>query len=518
MASSWLSPQQHFLQKILCYRPEFLPTKSPAGVAEILYRFLHQIEPTTGESVPPVFGQGKLWVYYPAQCRWLPFFPEELCSLVARWDGVEINGTDKVFNAADDQKIVRMLIDKAVSNLAYGRDRQGNEWISEGETGVAFADSFFCVKKDGRKLALVATAPHHADRTMFGFDIPAPEIPNIPSDLDSESWAKTMLHYLKESGAEYLHKYLSTIWEGDPDMYENIRFLAQFAGVALLGRATDQRFMRALILQGIPGTGKSTFIKMLLGLFPEGSTSSVSPHVFAEQDRISSMAGSRFNYIEELSKEPIRSDSALREIFDGARVQVRDPYVKNYFFSPQCAHLFACNRLPNIPGADKATWRRLAVLKLNRVFRDGSEQVENIEREIAENEKQQLIAWALAGATDAFYHNRYLIPKTAEAHLAEWSKDADSVSVYIAEECSDDETGKPLLVQRSADGIKRSELYACYYNWCKESGYSPVSIGEFEIRAQSQGVDVVKRSVKFCLIAQNEVGKARMARVETSVL
>jgi P4 family phage/plasmid primase-like protien len=515
---NWYAPQQRFLQNILNYRPDELPSKSSAAVAEVLYQFLHQEEPATREKVPPVFGLGEVWVYFPVQRRWLSVFPEELRALVGRWDGVHITGTDKVFRADNPKQIVEMLIDKAYANLAYGRDRQKNEWVAMGETGVSFADAFFCVKQEARTLSLVALAPHHTDRTMFGFDFDAPSIPSIPSDVTSEVWSKTMLQHLKDSGAEYLHKYLSSIWRGDSEEYDNIRFLAQFAGVALLGRATDQRFMRALILQGLPGTGKSTFIKMLKGLFPEGTTSSVAPHVFFEQDRISSMACSRFNFIEELSKEPIRSDSSLREVIDGARIQVRDPYVKNYFFAPKCAHLFACNRLPNIPGADKATWRRLAIMKLNNVFRDDDEQVEDIDQMIANNEKSQLIAWALAGAMDAFYHNRYLIPKSAEAHLNAWSKESDSVSIYLAEECAEDTTGKLLITQKSSDGVKRSDIYSCYQNWCKESGYTPVSVGEFEIRAASQGVDCVKRSVKYLLVALNDAGTARLSKIEAASL
>jgi P4 family phage/plasmid primase-like protien len=515
---NWYAPQQRFLQNILNYRPDELPSPTPAAVAEVMYQFLHQEEPDTREKVPPVFGLGEMWVYFPAQRRWLSIFPEELRALVTRWDGVGIEGSDKFFRADSPEKIVGMLVDKACANLAYGRDRQKNEWIAMGETGVAFADAFFCVKQVGQALSLVAMAPHHSDRTMFGFDFDAPSIPNIPSDVSAEVWSKSMLQHLKDSGATYLHKYLSSVWKDDPEQYDNIRFLAQFAGVALLGRATDQRFMRALILQGLPGTGKSTFIKMLKGLFPEGTTSSVAPHVFFEQDRISSMACSRFNFIEELSKDPIRSDAALRSVIDGARIQVRDPYVKNYFFAPKCAHLFACNRLPNIPGADAATWRRLAIMKLNLVVRDTEEQVKDIDQLIADDEKSHLIAWALAGAMDAFYHDRYLMPKSAEAHLKAWSKESDSVSIFLAEECSDETTGKLLIAQKSSDGVKRSDIYACYQNWCREFGYSQVSGGEFEIRAASQGVDCVKRSVKYLLVALNEAGAARLSKIEAASL
>lgn len=503
-----------FLQRILQYRPEELPTNSPAGVASFLYEFLHQEEAHTKEMVPPVYGMGSLWVYFPLRGVWVPVFDEELCSLVARWDGVLLQNEDKRFRVGkgDDKAIVRMLANRCLANLKYGMDRDQVEWMSEGDSGLAFSDIFVRVEEEKHRLTLKTTPPHHTDRTIHAFDIPCPSIPDINSQVSDREWTMAMLGYLKSVGASNLHLYLSSVWSGDIDEYANIRFLAQFAGVALLGKATDQRFMRALILQGPPGTGKSTFIKMLRGLFPDKATSSVPPHNFHEHDKISSMRASRYNYIEELSKEPIRSDSSLRSIIDGARVQVRDPYVKNYFFSPQCAHLFGCNRLPNIPGADNATWRRFAVLKLNNVVRDTTQQVVDIDKVVEDQERPHLISWALAGAMDAFAHNKYLVPASALSHLQEWSKDADSVSVFVAEECSDDDN-RPMTIPDTKGAVRLSELYSCYHHWCREFGYSPVSKGEFKARVKSQGIDIRKNSVDHALLLLNEHGKTRLEKV-----
>ena len=507
-----LTPQLRFLQSILDFRPESVPSSSPAALADAMYQLLHQVEPHTKEKVPPVFGLGHIWVYHPSTSVWIKVHPEELRALIQNWDGVWIDGEEKTLRISDDKKIVDMLLARCARNLAYGKDRDGDDWIASGEGGVAFSDSFLRVEEVDHRLVIKNTTPHHQDRTMAGFDIDCPAIPAIPHDISNEQWVATMLQYLKDAGSEYLHLYLSTVWKNNPDEAANIRFLAQFAGVALFGKATNQRFMRALVLQGPPGTGKSTFIKMLAGLFPQGATSSVHPQVFTESDKISSMAGSRFNFVEELDKAPIRSDSVLREIISGARVQVRDPYVKNYFFSSAAAHLWGCNELPNIPGADRATWRRLAILRLSNLVRDTDKEIHDIEKIIADKERHLLISWAIAGAVDAFAHNRYLIPASAEDHLKEWSQEADSVSVFITEECAD-ETRQPLLVAETRDAIKLTDLYKCYAHWARESGHTPVSKSVFKVRIQSQSIEIRKRSVDVAMVKLNDQGNERHAKI-----
>lgn len=502
-----------FLQDILDFRPDSLPSDSPSALADFLYQFLHQREKGTGKSVPPVYGFGAIWVYYPTSSVWVTLHTKEIASMVQNWDGVKLDGRDKYLRVSEDEKIVKMLINRMARNLAYGQDREGNDWIAQHEGGIAFSDTTLYAESANNKLTLKAKAPSHEDKTTAGFDFPCPTFPEVDPSVSDEAWVHCVLQYLKEQGSKYLHLYLSTVWKGCEEEASNIRFLAQFAGVALLGLATDQRFMRALVLQGEPGTGKSTFILMLKELFPKGVTSSIHPQVFGEPDRISTMAGSLFNFVEELDdKKPITNDAVLREVISGARIQVRDPYVRNYFFSPKCAHLWGCNRLPNITGAHQATWRRLALLRLNNMVRDTKDEIFKIERLVGQQEQKHLIAWALAGAVDAFAHNRYLIPESSKRYLAEWGQEADSVSSYVAEECSDEDR-TPLLLQETKDAIKLTDLYRCYANWCRDFGHSAVSKSAFKGRIQSQGIFIRKRSVDVALVRLNEHGETRLNKI-----
>jgi len=499
---------QEFLQSVLDARPETLPSKADTAVAHFLYEFLHQEDLVTGESVPPVWGRGQFWIYFSAQAVWIPVRIEEMTALVLRWYGVWCREDEEGYKAQNAKAVVEKAATLCSGILRYAQDRAGNEWISDTTKGIAFSDEFLKVSTTpDNRFTLERCHVTHRERVTNGFDFPSPAIPDLDPSLESEAWSASMIEWLKSGEAPLFGQYLDTIFEGEADKYERIRFLSQWAGIALVGCSTNQRFHRALLLLGAKGTGKSTFINVLSSLFPSGAISNVPPHVFPKPDMISGMTGARLNAIEELSKEPIKDDAILRSVIDGARMQVRDPYKQNYFFAPQCAHLFGCNRLPSISGANPATWDRFAVLTLNRQFRHKEGQIHDLAKLIAEQERSAVVAWALAGALDAFAHNGYLIPLSCAISLSSWSQESDSVGLFVLEHLCD-ERGKIIPPPQATNAITLGDLFALYRFWCAKDGYSPVGKKEFSLRLADQGVRVVKQKSYVVLADLNDQGQA----------
>lgn len=497
---------QEFLQNVISTRVEALPSKSDTAVAHYLYNFLHQDDLATQERVPPVWGQGCFWIYFSAQAIWVPVDPKELEALVLRWYGVFCVEEEEPYKAQNAKAVVEKTATLCYGLLQYSKDRAGNEWISDTTKGIAFSDSFLrVVTTEDNRFSLEAQHVTHRERVTNGFDFDAPAIPELSHEIDAASWSQSMIAWLKDNGAPLFGHYLSTVFAEEADQWERLRFLAQWAGIALVGCSSNQRFHRALLLLGTKGTGKSTFIKVLSSLFPKGSLSSVPPHVFPKPDMISGMAGARLNAIEELSKEPIKDDAILRSVIDGARLQVRDPYKQNYFFSPQCAHIFGCNRLPSISGANPATWDRFSVLTLNRKFRHTTNEIHDLDQRIAEKEKQIVVAWALAGALDAFALNGYLIPPSSVVDLAGWSKESDSVGLFVLENLAD-EQGVITPPDKASSAPALADLFALYRFWCQKDGYSPVGKKEFSLRLADQGVRVVKQKGYVVLASLNDQG------------
>lgn len=523
------------IQGLMNWRAEVLESSSRSYLAQVLYRLMTARDPVSGENVPPTLSKDKVHVYSEALCRWVPIHDPEIRVIIIHMDGTPIpQGPDKDpkrLNINHDKEILSKFKALCAQKIDLGYDREGLEWLAQAQKGIAFEDKYLRPKpieeavKDDPSLEeeakkspgkyVLTTEPvthkHHLLRGQ-GYSYKMPEVVKIPSEYSDEDWDDTMAEVLDDLGAKYLKKYLYSIWPDDEDAPAKRRFLAQWLGIAMLGLANDQRFMRALILQGGQGTGKSTFIKVASSLFPKGTLSNVEPRNFGESDKLEALAGAKLNFVEELSKEPIRDDAKLRAIIDGSPQQIKIPYLKPFIIEPNCAHLYGTNRLPSIPGANPATLKRFVILELNKTFRGTDEQIMDIDKLIANNEHEALITWALAGAADAMDINGYRIPASCSKKLESWHRDGDSVGTWVEEElCGDD--GKPLPPENLADSPHAKDIFKVYVDWCQENHHKGVAWKEFKIRLVDQGFKVSKSGALRAQVKLNSDGMDREAKL-----
>jgi putative DNA primase/helicase len=110
---------------------------------------------------------------------------------------------------------------------------------------------------------------------------------------------------------------------------------------------------------------------------------------------------------------------------------------------------------------DRGVRRRLLVLTFNRTIPE-NERVENIGLRIAEEEADQLLWWAVAGASQLIRQRGFTTPPSSKAALREWLLGADPVVAWF-EACVE--------LDEAAE-IKRNAAHSDFAGWAKREGFS----------------------------------------------
>jgi putative DNA primase/helicase len=138
-------------------------------------------------------------------------------------------------------------------------------------------------------------------------------------------------------------------------------------------------------------------------------------------------------------------------------------------FRSTAQHVFATNTLPSFKGGmDRGVRRRLLVLSFNRTIPE-EERVENIGLRIADEEADQLLWWAVAGASRLIRQRGFTMPASSKAALRDWLLSADPVVAWI-------EARIEVVDANSTDAgtvlIKRHAAYDDFTTWAIGEGFS----------------------------------------------
>ena len=394
------------------------------------------------EGEPLAYDFGHLHRYDAKTGLWRPIHDEEISNLIQGWSGAPIIGGLEMGNlkiaAATVQGAIQLATHKP---SAWGR---GAGWLAKAPKGIAFSDGFWRVVDPPDGPPSLEAVDHSPDnRALVGYPFP----------------------YDPSATAPLFEAYLKAIWGGLPDYAERVQLLQEFAGAALTGMAP--RYKRALVLYGHKGTGKSTFLKIIRGLFPAGALAQVQPKDFLDDNKLSALGPAKLNTVFELTADHLKHHERIKEVLDGEEIQIREVYKRQTTIWPRAAHLFATNELFKAPGADPSFWDRWIVmdLKADRSWRGTSNEKRELADTILAAELPGLVTWALKGAQALFEHDAtgYTIPSCADEVMSAWKLEADVVGVWVAERVKE---------TNGAAWIGAMDLFVDFKKWRDANGYA----------------------------------------------
>jgi P4 family phage/plasmid primase-like protien len=185
-------------------------------------------------------------------------------------------------------------------------------------------------------------------------------------------------------------------WFGDSGEGGEARALQWFFGYVCLGHA---RFKKALMLYGVPDSGKSLIVHVLTALVGPEQCCTLSVEDMDDPQRRSVIKGMALNVMTELSAEAMIADSGFKTM-----VSTEDPilldekYKAPERYVPTAKHVIATNNLPKLNDRTEATFNRLLIVPMMRSIAREDQDPEL--PEVLAQEMPGILRWAIEGARE----------------------------------------------------------------------------------------------------------------------
>lgn len=329
---------------------------------------------------PTVHTDGKWWQYDDRRGIFVEVVSSHLSTIVQGYAGA-IVGSGKgskalKLKAADVHGAMKLASDQA----------HDPDYFTQSTRGIAFADCFADVQAD--RITQREHSPEHRCRFAYAFDYSPAADP------------ATFLQFLHD------------VFRDDPDREQKICLIQEFIGVSLLGEAT--RYQRAIVMVGEGANGKGVFASVVERCMPPGSVCAIPPQEAGQEYRRAMLAGKLLNVVSELPEADILDSESWKAIVAGDTTTGREIRGAPFTFKPIAGHIYAANRLPGTSDQTHGFWRRLLVVRFNRVFSE-MEQDPGLADRIVETDRQRIVSWALRGAQRVLCAGSFTMPESARA-------------------------------------------------------------------------------------------------------
>ena len=354
-----------------------------------------------GLSTEPLLStEGFLWSYCSTQGIWARVELPTLISLAQLYDG------NLTHPESGKPKRINVSWQKA-GNISRSIERlydlQAPKFFEAPTPGVAFTNGFCTV--DNFAVELQDHSAEHAATVAYDFD------------LDEE--AEPPLKWLE---------FLNTLWENDEDKHNKIKVLQEFIGASIANIVTT--YQKCLLCVGQGSNGKSMLSSMIAELlFPEGTTTYVSPRRWDRDYSLASLKDSRINLVSELPETSVLEQTdVFKAVIAGDLIEARLPYQPPFYLRPSAGHIFSANEIPRTKDTSFGFYRRFLFLLFNENFEESPfrKTKAEIKAELLP-ERSSIILWALHGASRLIRQGDYTRLDSHEETVQEWRKDSDAV-------------------------------------------------------------------------------------------
>ncbi len=282
--------------------------------------------------------------------------------------------------------------------------------------------------------------------------------------------------YDPEAKCPLFRKYL---WDVLPDL-DCRKILAEFMGFIF---TTNLKIEKALFLYGTGSNGKSVFFDVMNAVIGRENISSYSLQTLTRENSYerADISTKLLNYSTEINEK--MDVDMFKKLASREPVQARHIYGHPFTMSDySCKLIFNCNVLPTEIERTNAFFRRLLIIPFNRVFME-SEQNINLAQEIIASELSGVFNWILGGLNRLLEQERFTESEVVRQQMEEYRKESDSVALFL------DDRGIGFGIDKT---IPLSVMYLDYANFCKEFGFSPLSVIKMSKRLRASGLVMVK--------------------------
>ncbi len=246
-------------------------------------------------------------------------------------------------------------------------------------------------------------------------------------------------------------KFLDEVFCGEQD---TIQFIQEAVGYS---------FHQALptpglfFLTGDGNNGKSVFINTITKLIGEENTGNVSFNRLSDEKYVLELFQKMINISGETAHLRKIETDVIKAVTAGDWITGRELYNQPMKFRSFAKHFLAMNKLPEINDSSHGMWRRIRVIKFDRIFTEDEEDRE-LEEKLA-NELSGIFNWALEGYR-RLRNNKFALTEPTSMKLSrqEYRNEMDSVRSFARDRIS----------VKPGNDFKLSDVYKMYTSYCSE--------------------------------------------------
>lgn len=288
-----------------------------------------------------------------------------------------------------------------------------------------------------------------------------------PHDPEFYSINQVPHEYLEdvEYQGSVVEKFLKGVF---PDDEDREMFLA-YAGYCM---TIDTSFQKFMIIIGVPGSGKSTAINLLVDAIGDKNVSCITLQDLNERFTPTELLGKLLNACADLPKKALEQVDAIKRITGEDLVKGEYKGGKVFSFRSHAKLIFSANEMPvNLDEKSDAFYRRMLSIE---VMQKG-EYIPNLKEEL-----ERCIPEFIKAAVDALeraYNRGMLDSSNSKKLVHEFHRESDNVQAFL-----DDH-----IESVPGEKIPRAELYRLYKEYCFFNNWSPLSDRSFYKNLRGKG-------------------------------
>ena len=252
-------------------------------------------------------------------------------------------------------------------------------------------------------------------------------------------------------------QYLHDIFRDDNDRDEKIQFLTEWLGLCLIPDTSYEKFV---VCVGEGGNGKSVLLKLMPELLGQENVYSAPIERLGNRRALAELDGKLLLTSSEINENTVMDDGILKQIVSGDMIEAERKYEHPFTFVPYTRIMLATNHLPKLHDVTHAFFRRLVMLKFNRIF-TADEMDLDLSAKLR-SELSGIFAMAVNGLRSLQLRGRFIVPSSSEVASKEYREDSDTIKMF-----ADD----ALLIDDTNKGVRPASLYDLYRRYCSTFGF-----------------------------------------------
>lgn len=255
-----------------------------------------------------------------------------------------------------------------------------------------------------------------------------------------------------------------------PDAQDREMFLA-FCGYCMTADTSLQKFM---IIIGVPGSGKSTAINLLIDAVGAENASCITLQDLNERFTPTELLGKLLNACADLPKKALDQVDAIKRITGEDLVKGEYKGGKVFAFRSYAKLIFSANEMPvNLDEKSDAFYRRMLSIE---VMQKG-EVIPDLKEGLACS-MPGFIRECVAALTRLYTTRREIDSPNSKRLVHEYHRESDNVQAFL-----DDR-----IERKQGERIERPELYKLYESYCVFNQWTPLSSKGFYKNLRGKGL------------------------------